>query len=66
MFAFSTVFVRLLRQGLRTYDSPRYRQFAKRLGRLVRHAVQYASDLWESFRYISLSQLFHTVLLLIY
>ncbi|XP_069674865.1 ectopic P granules protein 5 homolog isoform X3 [Periplaneta americana] len=50
LFAFATVFVRLLRQGLRTYDSPRYRQFAKRLGRLIRHTVQYASDLWESFR----------------
>ncbi|KAK7871957.1 hypothetical protein R5R35_004755 [Gryllus longicercus] len=50
LFAFSTVLVRLLRQGLRTYDTPRYRQFAKRLGRLIRHTVQYASDHWECFR----------------
>ncbi|XP_066999967.2 ectopic P granules protein 5 homolog [Anabrus simplex] len=49
LFAFSTVLVRLLRQGLRTYDTPRYRQFAKRLGRLIRHTVQYASDQWECF-----------------
>nr|CAD7569208.1 unnamed protein product [Timema californicum] len=50
LFAFSTVLVRLLRQGLKTYGTPRYRQFAKRLGRLIRHTVQYASDQWESFR----------------
>nr|CAD7586275.1 unnamed protein product [Timema genevievae] len=50
LFAFSTVLVRLLRQGLKTYGIPRYRQFAKRLGRLIRHTVQYASDQWESFR----------------
>lgn len=52
LFAFATLFVRLLRQGLRTYDSPRYRQFAKRLGRLIRHTVQYASDVWEGFRFV--------------
>ena len=26
-------------QGLRTFNTPRYRQFAKRLGRLIRHTV---------------------------
>ncbi|XP_011503160.1 PREDICTED: ectopic P granules protein 5 homolog [Ceratosolen solmsi marchali] len=49
IFAFSTVIVRLLKRGLKTYDSPRYRQLAKRLSALIRDVVQYASDLWESY-----------------
>ncbi|XP_020712165.2 ectopic P granules protein 5 homolog isoform X2 [Athalia rosae] len=49
IFAFSSILVRLLRQGLRTYDSPRYRQLAKRLSALIRDIVQYASDQWEAF-----------------
>ncbi|XP_012284320.1 ectopic P granules protein 5 homolog isoform X2 [Orussus abietinus] len=49
IFAFSTVVIRLLRQGLRTYDSPRYRQLAKRLSALIRDVVQYVSDQWEIF-----------------
>ncbi|KAJ8667148.1 hypothetical protein QAD02_008810 [Eretmocerus hayati] len=49
VLAFSTCLIRLLGRGLRTYDSPRYRQLAKRLSALVRDVVQYASDLWESF-----------------
>lgn len=49
LFAFYTTFVRLLRQGLKTYDSPRYRQLAKRLSALIRDVVQYASDQWEIF-----------------
>lgn len=49
IFAFSSILVRLLRQGLKTYDSPRYRQLAKRLSALIRDIVQYASDQWEAF-----------------
>lgn len=49
MFAFFTVIVRLFKQGLRTYDSPRYRQLAKRLSALIRDVVQYTSDQWEAF-----------------
>lgn len=49
VFAFSTVLVRLLKRGLKAYDSPRYRQLAKRLSSLIRDIVQYASDLWEAF-----------------
>ena len=52
-------------QGLRTFNTPRYRQFAKRLGRLIRHTVSflyldekvklffqvhYVSDHWEAFK----------------
>lgn len=49
LFAFYTVVVRLVKQGLKTYDSPRYRQLAKRLSALIRDVVQYASDQWEIF-----------------
>jgi hypothetical protein len=50
LFAFATHFVYLLREGLRTFNMPRFRQFAKRLGRLIRHTVQYVSDHWEAFK----------------
>ncbi|KAK0092983.1 hypothetical protein PV326_000174 [Microctonus aethiopoides] len=49
IFAFSNVLVKLFKQGLKTYDSPRYRQLAKRLSALIRDLVQYASDQWEAF-----------------
>lgn len=47
LLAFSTVLVRLLRRGLEALAVPRYRQLSKRLGRLVRHTVQYATDTWQ-------------------
>uniref|UniRef100_A0A0K2TWM7 Ectopic P granules protein 5 homolog [Nasonia vitripennis] n=1 Tax=Lepeophtheirus salmonis TaxID=72036 RepID=A0A0K2TWM7_LEPSM len=50
LFAFSTYFVYLLRDGLATFNTPRYRQFAKRLGRMIRHTVQYVSDHWGGFK----------------
>ncbi|XP_008546899.1 ectopic P granules protein 5 homolog [Microplitis demolitor] len=49
VIAFSTTLIRLFRQGLKTYDSPRYRQLAKRLCALIRDCVQYVSDQWEAF-----------------
>lgn len=49
LFAFYSVLIRLLKQGLKSYDSPRYRQLAKRLSGLIRDVVQYASDQWEAF-----------------
>ncbi|KAF2894637.1 hypothetical protein ILUMI_11535 [Ignelater luminosus] len=48
--AFCTVLLKILRQGLRTYDNPRYHQFSKRLCRFIRHIVQYATDQWEQFQ----------------
>ena len=50
LFAFSTQFVYLLREGLKTFNTPKYRQFAKRLGRLIRHTVHFVSDHWENFK----------------
>ena len=60
VFAFSTLLVRLLRRGLKTYDSPRYRQLAKRLSALVRDIVQYASDLWEAYDKSQVTRCTHT------
>ena len=50
LYAFSTQFVYLIREGLKTFNTPKYRQFAKRLGRLIRHTVHYVSDHWENFK----------------
>ncbi|XP_012532933.1 ectopic P granules protein 5 homolog isoform X2 [Monomorium pharaonis] len=49
LFAFYSVLIKLLKQGLKSYDSPRYRQLTKRLSALIRDVVQYASDQWEAF-----------------
>ncbi|KAH0560783.1 ectopic P granules protein 5 homolog isoform X1 [Cotesia glomerata] len=49
VIAFAITLLRLFRQGLKTYDSPRYRQLAKRLSALIRDCVQYVSDQWEAF-----------------
>jgi ectopic P granules protein 5 len=45
--AFGTNFVELLGQGLLTYNTERYKQFAKRLGRLIKHTVFYITELKE-------------------
>ena len=50
LFAFSTQFVYLMREGLKTFNTPKYRQFAKRLGRLIRHTVHFVSDHWQNFK----------------
>ncbi|XP_028134145.1 ectopic P granules protein 5 homolog isoform X1 [Diabrotica virgifera virgifera] len=47
--AFSTVVLRILHKGIKTYDQPRYNQFSKRLSRFIRHVAQYATDQWEQF-----------------
>ena len=50
LFAFSTKFVALLRKGLQTYNTPRFRNFAKRLGQLIRHTVEFVSDHLRAFK----------------
>ncbi|KAF5275551.1 hypothetical protein FQR65_LT04154 [Abscondita terminalis] len=49
-FAFCTVLLKILENGLHTYDQQRYHQFSKRLCRFIRHVVQYATDQWEQFK----------------
>ncbi|KAF5285353.1 hypothetical protein FQA39_LY04452 [Lamprigera yunnana] len=49
-FAFGTVLLKILENGLKTYDQPRYHQFSKRLCRFIRHVVQYITDQWEQFK----------------
>ncbi|XP_004534242.1 ectopic P granules protein 5 homolog isoform X2 [Ceratitis capitata] len=36
-------------EGMLTYNTERYKQLAKRLGRLIRHTLQYSTDYYEIF-----------------
>ncbi|XP_034484557.1 ectopic P granules protein 5 homolog [Drosophila innubila] len=47
--AFFAQLVETLGEGMLTYNNERYKQLAKRLGRLVRHSLQYISDYHELF-----------------
>ncbi|XP_077996830.1 ectopic P granules protein 5 homolog [Glandiceps talaboti] len=50
LFAFGSSLVKLLGQGLKTFNISRYRQFVKRIGRLIRHTVQYIADHWLNYK----------------
>ncbi|XP_075232112.1 ectopic P-granules autophagy protein 5 isoform X2 [Lycorma delicatula] len=50
LFAFSTVLLNLFEKGLTTYSGIKYKQFSKRLGRLVRHTTQYCTDQFQTFQ----------------
>lgn len=47
--AFSSKFISIMKKGLSTYDSERYKQFAKRLGRLMKHTLAHISDLIQIY-----------------
>ncbi|XP_078670454.1 ectopic P granules protein 5 homolog isoform X2 [Branchiostoma floridae x Branchiostoma belcheri] len=47
IFALCSTLVKLLSEGLRNFNRSRYRQFVKRLGRLVRHTIQHVSEVWR-------------------
>ncbi|XP_053378040.1 ectopic P granules protein 5 homolog isoform X2 [Mercenaria mercenaria] len=49
VFAFCTCLIRILGNGLKTYNMARYRQLNKRLGRMIRQCVQFVSEHWENF-----------------
>ncbi|XP_070546998.1 ectopic P granules protein 5 homolog isoform X2 [Ptychodera flava] len=50
LIAFGTNLVQLLGKGFKTFNRSRYRQFVKRIGRLIRHTVQYIADHWENYK----------------
>ncbi|XP_070191920.1 ectopic P granules protein 5 homolog [Littorina saxatilis] len=50
LFAFCTVWISLLGEGLDTYSMARYRQLNKRLGRLIRQTIAFVSDHWLNFK----------------
>ena len=50
LMAFCSLLIDLLEKGLTNHSAARYKQFAKRLGRLVRHTTQYATDQFQAFR----------------
>ncbi|XP_055381195.1 ectopic P granules protein 5 homolog isoform X2 [Condylostylus longicornis] len=49
IIAFFTNLIEVFGEGLLTYNIERYKQFAKRLGRLIRHTIHYVSDIHEIF-----------------
>lgn len=48
--AFATDLVQLLGEGLRTYDTERFKQLSKMLSLLVRHTVLYVSNANQIFK----------------
>lgn len=50
LMAFCSLLIELLEKGLSNHSAARYKQFSKRLGRLVRHTTQYATDQLQAFR----------------
>lgn len=48
--AFATNLVQLLGEGLKTYDTERFKQFSKMLSLLVRHTVLYVSNVNKIFK----------------
>lgn len=49
LFSFSTFLLKILERGLTTYNHSRYTQLCKRICRLVKHTVEYATDQYELF-----------------
>lgn len=41
--------IEIFGEGMLTYNMERYKQLAKRLGRLIRHTLQYSSDYYDLF-----------------
>lgn len=52
VLAFFSQLVTLFGDGMLTYSTERYKQLAKRLGRLMRHSLQYVSDYYDLFRWV--------------
>lgn len=52
VIAFSSTLIDLIGEGMLTYNVERYKQFAKRLGRLIRHVLQYVSDYHDLFMWV--------------
>lgn len=50
LIGFANDLVQLVGDGLRTYNTERYRQFAKLLGRLIRHTVVYVAESYALFK----------------
>ncbi|XP_014245821.1 ectopic P granules protein 5 homolog [Cimex lectularius] len=51
IFAISRYLIKILEQGIITYHSIRYQQFAKRLASIILHIAQYTTDAWEIHKF---------------
>ncbi|XP_055848760.1 ectopic P granules protein 5 homolog isoform X2 [Episyrphus balteatus] len=49
VIAFCSTLIEIFGEGMLTYNRERYKQLAKRLGRIIRHILQYVSDYHELF-----------------
>ncbi|XP_053947288.1 ectopic P granules protein 5 homolog isoform X1 [Anastrepha ludens] len=49
VITFFSRLVDIFGEGMLTYNTERYKQLAKRLGRLIRHTLQYSTDYYELF-----------------
>ncbi|XP_064630038.1 ectopic P granules protein 5 homolog isoform X2 [Lineus longissimus] len=49
LYAFCTCLLDILGRGLQNFTQSRYRQLNKRIGRMIRHTVQYVTDHWLNF-----------------
>ncbi|EDW83213.2 uncharacterized protein Dwil_GK22441 [Drosophila willistoni] len=54
--AFLAQLIEIFGEGMLTYNNERYKQLAKRLGRLVRHTLQYVSDYHDLFLHNNLNK----------
>lgn len=50
IFALSRLLMKLLSEGMRSYETKSHSQFCKRLASILTHAMQYVTDLWEGYR----------------
>ncbi|XP_041348486.1 ectopic P granules protein 5 homolog isoform X2 [Gigantopelta aegis] len=57
VFAFATIWITILGDGLKTYSMTRYRQLNKRLGKMIRQTVSFVSDHWLNFKAYNASRL---------
>lgn len=50
LLSFSTDFIKILFNGLKLYSLGRYKQFTKRLGRLISHTVHYVTEILMKYK----------------
>ncbi|XP_014271688.1 ectopic P granules protein 5 homolog isoform X2 [Halyomorpha halys] len=50
IFALSRLLMKLLSEGMRSYETKSHSQFCKRLASILTHTMQYVNDLWEAYR----------------
>lgn len=60
LLSFSTTFVKILHNGLLIFSLNRYKQFTKRLGRLIYHIVKYVTQVFTIYKAKNISEVERT------